>query len=101
MLCIAEDTFESLVASDRKNEYAIFKSSKRSTAIIYDEDSISDCIKKLNELNLKGTTTIYVFSYDQDYDQDDFAGLDIKFKVKPIPEAILNVYRRNAKLRKK
>lgn len=103
LLCIAEDTFERVADSNRKNEYAIFKNSKHSTAIIYDEDAIADCVTKLNELKPKGTTAIYVFSYDQDYDEADFEDLDksIKVKVKPIPGAIMNVYRRNAKLLKK
>ncbi|MCC7308328.1 MAG: site-specific DNA-methyltransferase [Acidobacteria bacterium] len=103
LLCIAEDTFEKVAASKRKNEWAIFKNAKHSMAIIYDEDAIDDCIEKLNKLQPKGTTAIYVFSYDKDYDLEDFAGLakSVKVKIKAIPEAILNVYRRNAKLRKK
>lgn len=101
LLCIAEDTFDKVVASKRKSEYAIFKNSKHSTAIIYDEDAIGDCIKKLNELKPTGKTAIYVFSYDHTYNEEDFDGLKIKYQVKPIPEAILNVYRKNAKLRKK
>jgi hypothetical protein len=101
LLCIAEDTFEELFTSTGKNEYSIFTNSKRSTAIIYDEDAIADCIDKLHQLKPNGTTIIYVFSYDQDFDQEDFAELEIKFRIKPIPEAILNVYRRNAKLRRK
>ncbi|HEV7700034.1 MAG TPA: site-specific DNA-methyltransferase [Pyrinomonadaceae bacterium] len=99
LLCIAEDTFDEL--SCKEQQYAIFRNAKRSTAIIYDEDWIDSCVDELNRLKPSGTATVYVFSYDQDYDQRDFAELSIKFKVKPIPEAILNVYRRNARLRKK
>lgn len=101
LICIAEDTFEAVASSKRKNEFAIFKNAKHSTAIIYDEDAVAACVAKLNELKPKGKTSIYVFSYDQEVDENDFKDLEIKFKVKPIPEAILNVYRRNAKLRKK
>jgi len=46
-------------------------------------------------------TVIYVFSYDHTYEADDFGNLDIKFTVKPIPEAILNTYRKISKMRKK
>jgi adenine-specific DNA-methyltransferase len=101
LLCIAEDTFERIAASSKKNEWAIYKNYQHSTAIIYDENAIEGCVEKLNELKRIGTTTIYVFSYDQEFNSEDFEGLNIKFRVKPIPEAILNVYRRNAKLRKK
>lgn len=99
LLCIAEDTFEKV--SGREYEYAIFKNLKRWTAIIYDEDAIDCCVADLNELRPKSNTNIYVFSYDQNCDQYDFEDLKIKYRVKPVPEAILNVYRRNAKLRRK
>ena len=39
-------------------------------------------------------TVIYVFSYDKEYNQEDFSDLCGDIKIKPIPEAILNVYRR-------
>lgn len=101
LLCIAEDTFDLVATSKVKGEYAIFRNSKRSTAIVFDEDSIADCIKELNTLSLKGMTTIYVFSYDDEYNPEEFTALKTRFKVKPIPEVILNVYRRNARLRKR
>ena len=44
---------------------------------------------------------IYVFSYDHNYFEEDFEGLEKQFKVKPIPEVILNVYRKIAKLKNK
>jgi len=42
-----------------------------------------------------------VFSYDHTYDEEDFKNLKNDFSVKPIPEAILNTYRKIAKMRKK
>ena len=70
-------------------------------AIIYDEDSIYKCIDYLNACKSKQDTIIYVFSYDHTYDADDFEGLDLNFSVKPIPEAIINVYRKISKMKKK
>ncbi len=52
-------------------------------------------------LNPKLKTVIYVFSYDNEYNVEDFEDLTFRFDVKPIPEAILNVYRKNAKLKRK
>lgn len=100
LLCLAENTFEFVKQSKRKLEFAIYKNNKQFTAIIYDEDAIAKCKEELELLKPK-KTVIYVFSYDHEYNVEDFEDLTIRFEVKPIPEAILNVYRKNAKLRKK
>ncbi|MCK4905467.1 site-specific DNA-methyltransferase [bacterium] len=101
LLCLAENTFELIRQSKRKMEYAIYLNPKQLTAIIYDEDAIEKCKKELEALKPKDKTVIYVFSYDHEYNVEDFEDLTISFTVKPIPEAILNVYRKNAKLRRK
>ena len=85
-------------------KYFIFwkiKNTKKQMAIIYDEESIGDCIEYLNTHKVKRETVIYVFSYDHTYDAEDFAELNITFSVKPIPEAIINVYRKISKMKKK
>ena len=101
LLCLAENTFELVKQSKRKQEYSIFKSSSKYTAIIYDEDAIDKCKETLQSIKPEFKTVIYVFSYSHEYNVEDFEDLTISFEVKPIPEAILNVYRKNAKLRRK
>jgi Adenine specific DNA methylase Mod len=101
LLCMSENTFEEVVQRTTKNEFAIFKNATKQTAIIYDEENIEKCINKLNEIETPLETIIYVFSYDHNYDADDFGSLNTGFSVKPIPEAILNIYRKIAKMRKK
>ena len=101
LLCMAENTFDVISKRNTKNDFAIFGNSEKITAIIYDESCIEMCIEKLNKLNNGLPAIIYVFSYDHTYYTEDFINLKIKFIVKPIPEAILNVYRKIAKLRKK
>jgi len=101
LLCLAENTFELVKQSKRKLEFAIYKNSKQFTAIIYDEDAIEKCKEELEALSPKTKTIIYVFSYNHEYNVEDFEGLKIRFDVKPIPEAILNVYRKNSKLKRK
>ena len=101
LLCMAENTFDVISKRNTKNDFAIFGNSEKITAIIYDESCIEMCIEKLNKLNNGLPAIIYVFSYDHTYYTEDFINLKIKFTVKPIPEAILNVYRKIAKLRKK
>lgn len=101
LLCLAENTFELVKQSKHKQEFSIFKSSSKFTAIIYDEDAIDKCKEALQSINPEFKTVIYVFSYSHEYNVEDFEDLTIRFEVKPIPEAILNVYRKNAKLRRK
>ena len=101
LLCLAENTFELVEESKRKLEFAIYRNQKQLTAIIYDEDAIEKCKEELEALKPKEKTVIYVFSYDHEYNVEDFDDLTIRFDVKPIPEAILNVYRKNSKLRRK
>jgi len=101
MLCLAENTFTLTKQSNRKQEFAIYKNQNQHTAIIYDEDAIDKCKEVLESLKPKNRTVIYVFSYDYEYNIEDFEDLTIRFDVKPIPEAILNVYRKNSILRRK
>ncbi len=101
LLCVAEDCFGKIRERTKKSDFAIFRSANKQMAIIYDEDSILDCIDYLNHNKYEKTTVIYVFSYDHTYDVEDFEELDIKFYVKPIPEAIINVYRKISKMKKK
>lgn len=100
LLCIAENTFEKFEQQSESN-FAVYKNHQQLTAIIYDEDNIKICCDFLQKLNPENKTVIYVFSYDHTYDESDFEVLKIKYEIKPIPEAILNVYRKISKLRKK
>ena len=101
ILCVAEDCFEKVRTRKKSSDFSVFKSAKKQLAIIYDEDSINDCINYLNEHMVETETTIYVFSYDHTYEEEDFVDLKIAFSVKPIPEAIINVYRKISKMKKK
>lgn len=101
ILCVAEDCFEKVRMRNNLSDFSVFKSANKQLAIIYDEDSIADCIDYLNEHLSNQKTIIYVFSYDHTYDAEDFEGLNVKFLVKPIPEAIINVYRKISKMKKK
>lgn len=101
ILCVAEDCFEKVIDRNDSRAFSVFKNDNKQMAIIYDEDSIEDCIEYLNEQKYEHNTIIYVFSYDHTYDVEDFEGLNIKYAVKPIPEAIINVYRKISKMKKK
>lgn len=100
LLCMAENTFN-IVRQKNKLDYSVFSKFDKYTAIIYDEEYIDRCCNKLNQMQPKNKTTIYVFSYDHTYNKEDFINLNIDFIVKPIPEAIINVYRKISKLKNK
>lgn len=102
ILCVAEDCFEEVRKRSRSTfDFSVFKGTEKQLAIIYDESYIGDCIDYLNKNVAPKETTIYVFSYDHTYDAEDFEELQIDCQVKPIPEAIINVYRRISKMKKK
>lgn len=102
ILCVAEDCFEKVRENSKGIlDFSIFKNAEKQMAIIYDEDGIGDCVDYLNKNKTKLKTVVYVFSYDHTYDAEDFVELNIDFSVKPIPEAIINVYRKISKMKKK
>ena len=70
----------------------IYENEKQMTGIIFDEDAIADFNKETKKY--KKLIVIYVFSYDHTYNEEDFSDLDNLKAVKPIPEVILNVYRK-------
>ena len=90
MLCLAENTFDEVIF--KKGQFSIYTSSRQVTGIVYDEDSIADIKIELKKLNKP--IVIYVFSYDNTYDEEDFSDVRGLTKVKPIPTAILNIYAR-------
>jgi len=90
MLCLAEATFDEVA---RKNGlFAIYENQNQITGIIFDEDAISDFKKEAKKY--KKPIVVYVFSYDHSYNEEDFEDLENLKVVKPIPEVILNVYRK-------
>lgn len=89
MLCLAESTFEKIIF--KYNKFGLFENLNFVTGILYDEDYLDEF--KLNLKKHSKPFIIYVFSYDQYYNEEDFLDLKGIVKVKPIPEAILNVYR--------
>lgn len=90
MLCLAEATFDEVVS--KKGMFAVYENQKQMTGIIYDEDAITDFKKEAKKH--KKPFVVYVFSYDHTYNEEDFEDLDNLRVVKPIPEVILNVYRK-------
>lgn len=90
MLSMAEETYNRVEFSE--NEYAIYSNKNKVTAILFDEDVLGKFKKLLEKFN--NPVVVYIFSYDHNYDENDF--LDIKRVecIKPVPEVIINIYRK-------
>lgn len=90
MLCLAEATFNEV--KNKKDMFAIYENEKQMIGIIYDEDAIADFKNEANRH--RKPFIVYVFSYDHTYNEEDFKDMNNLKTVKPIPEVILNVYRK-------
>ena len=90
MLCLREDCFDE-VKSDQY--YRIFRNNKGDyLGIVYDDDGITSFKKDIKKMNK--TISVYVFSLDTNAREEEFQDLTDLVNLKPIPEVILNVYRR-------
>ncbi|MGI9338749.1 MAG: site-specific DNA-methyltransferase [Gammaproteobacteria bacterium] len=89
MLCMREGTYE----KERDNsDYKIFRNEKRRTGIIYNYAAIGKFKKAAAKLG--GKFSVYVFSFGDEDFSESFADMRGVVKSRPIPEAILRVYRR-------
>ncbi len=89
MLCAKESTFKKLYDNYK---YKIYQNSSSVTGILFDLDAVDEFKEKLEKANLP--SSIYVFSLTNDVYDEDFADLSVKHTLKPIPEGILEVYRK-------
>lgn len=91
MICLREDTFEKVL--DIK-DFKIFCGASHYTAIIFEPEAIGSLKDALAKLQDDKPVHIYVFSLSNDTYESDFIDLDRSHELRPIPESILEVYRR-------
>lgn len=89
MICVRENTFEKV---NDKPAYKIYRDNDHVTGILFDLDSIEAFKSELAKQNIPAH--IYVFSLSNDTYDDDFADLGLEHELCPIPESILEVYRK-------
>lgn len=89
MLCIKENTFESVINT---TNYKIYRNNKKYMGIIFNHDSIEDFKREIKEFDKK--INIYIFSLGDDTFDEEFKDVSGIAKILPIPEAVLRVYRR-------
>ena len=90
MLCLKEDRFDEI---KQTKTHSIFKNhEEKYLGIIYDDDGIEPLKKQIKSLGKK--FNVYVFSLDDSAREEEFEDVKGMVDLKPIPEVILNVYRR-------
>ncbi len=89
MLCLKEDCFELV---KKGNQFKIFKNhNDQYLGIIYYYDGIEPFQKEILKIGKKINT--YVFSFTDEINEDEFEQVRSLITLKPIPSAILNIYR--------
>jgi len=89
MICVKENTFEKKY--DNK-KFKLYENKDRVTGILYDLDCLEDFKTKLEKLGKE--CSLYVFSLTNETFASDFSDLSVKHKLTPVPESILEVYRK-------
>lgn len=98
MICLRENTFDVVFESKL---YKIFKNTNHYSAIVFEPSAIHFLKETLDKLNDDMPAHIYVFSLSNDTYESDFADLERTHELRPIPESILEVYRRIHKVQSK
>lgn len=89
MICIRENTYEKIIDDP---DFKIYKNNQHTTGILFNLDKIDTFKDKL--IKQKMPSNIYVFSLTNDTFSEDFDDLEIKHELCPIPESILEVYKK-------
>lgn len=87
MLCLKEDCFNEISSG---KSFKIFKNNSHYLGIIYDDIGIEQFKKEVLKIGAKIST--YIFSLDDSVREEEFEEISDMVELKPIPQAILNVY---------
>lgn len=89
MICVKEGTYKKIY--DNK-KYKVYRDNDHTTGILFDLDAIAEFKEKIESKELPAN--LYIFSLTHDTFEDDFASLNVPHTLCPIPESILEVYRK-------
>lgn len=89
MICVRENVFEKKID---QAEYKLFFDGQKTVGILFDLDFIEEFKKQVD--NLECPASLYVFSLSNDVFSEDFEDLITDYMLCPIPESILEVYRK-------
>ncbi len=92
MIRIREGAFDKVIDEDK---FKVYKNSRGLTAVIFDRFELADYIAHIEELETDAPVHLYVFSYTN-YGRLDELSDDLKhtYESQPIPEGVLEIYKR-------
>lgn len=93
VLCLKENTFNLYKDNYKKQRSKFFENNSKYTAILFDLFYFEDFVEELRSLKDK-PVSIYVFSHTDNFSKEEFGDLGIDFSVEPIPEKILETYKK-------
>jgi adenine-specific DNA-methyltransferase len=93
IICLKDNSFDLVLDNYSKNRIKIFQNKDKYTAILFDLFYFDDFVNELKKLNNK-PVSVYIFSYAKDFSKEEFGDLGIKFTIEPIPENILETYKK-------
>ena len=91
MIRIREDAYTPLI---NENDLKLFASNDHNAAILFDPHCIDDCIRKIEKIDAEKPLNMYIFSYSNYAYEEDVPETRLKYTICPIPESILEVYKR-------
>jgi adenine-specific DNA-methyltransferase len=91
MIKVRENTFDTVLEEDLLKVYA---SADQYSVIAFDPSVITKAKDHIAKLPEAKAVRVYVFSLANDTYESDFADLDRQIELRPIPESILEVYKR-------
>jgi len=89
MICVKEGTYKKVFDNTK---FKLYKDKKHVTGILFDLESIAPLKRRINVLGMPAN--LYIFSLTNDTFDNDFADLKVEYNLCPIPESILEVYRK-------
>ena len=89
MICVKENTFDEV---ENTENYKFFENKAKLTGILFDLSKMGEFKKKISKIGKP--CSIYVFTLTNDTYDSDFSNLKVKYSLCPIPESILEVYRK-------
>ncbi len=91
MIRVREDAYDYLIDDEKLK---LLSSNDHNTAIIFDPHQIEDFFKKIEKSDHEKPLNAYVFSYSSYTYDEDIPDTKLQYTLCPIPESILEVYRR-------
>ena len=93
IICLKENAFDLVCDNYAKTKSKIFQNQHKFVAILFDLFYFEEFVLELKKLKEK-PVSVYVFSYTKDFSKDEFGDLSIDFSLEPIPEKILETYKK-------